>query len=240
MARGEKRARIRKQHRKCGAVVVLVLLLCSLCGSWVKGRAADTFTGHTLCRQRHKSHAEVLQRRAIESGGFLHLDALEPMARTYYAGSPPFFQEMKDFLVDWPLTSTWAHAVGGTVLFAYAAYAIFLGVQVRLGNGGQVFPMSWDEPAAQRHPAMMSYVLVFLIFEIPDGLTLLAAKPDSPLLHSTHASTAVLAVVLMGLVALVGQFKTKLARSAHAYLGAGTVLVLTAHAFYGVQLGLSL
>merc|ERR1712137_912752 len=77
-----------------------------------------------------------------------------------------------------------------------------------MGNGGQVFPMSWDETAAERHPRMMSYVLVLLIFETPDGLTLLAAKPESPLLHSTHSSTAVLAVVLMGLVAVVGQVST--------------------------------
>lgn len=185
---------------------------------------------------------DLLRRQAIESGGFLPLDALEPTVRSYYASSPPFFQEMKDFLQDAPVTGTWAHAVGGTVLFAYAAYAVFLGWQVRQGNGGQIFPVSWGETAAQRHPTMMTYVLLFLVFEIPDGLTLLAVKPETPLLHSTHSSTAVLAVVMMGVVALFGQLATssKTARDAHAYLGAATVFVLAAHAVFGVRLGLSL
>eukprot|EP00930_Biecheleria_cincta_P051339 TRINITY_DN36516_c0_g1_i1.p1 TRINITY_DN36516_c0_g1~~TRINITY_DN36516_c0_g1_i1.p1 ORF type:complete len:150 (+),score=17.67 TRINITY_DN36516_c0_g1_i1:155-604(+) len=149
---------------------------------------------------------------------------------------------MKDFLQDMPFTTTWAHAIGGTVLFAYAAYAIFLGWQVRQGNGGQVFPASWGETAAQRHPAMMTYVLLFLVFEIPDGLTLLAVKPENPLLHSTHSSTAFIAVLMMSVVALVGQFaaSSKNARDAHAYLGAATVLVLVAHAFFGIRLGFSL
>eukprot|EP00409_Alexandrium_fundyense_P002917 CAMPEP_0185907394 /NCGR_PEP_ID=MMETSP0196C-20130402/7051_1 /TAXON_ID=2932 /ORGANISM="Alexandrium fundyense, Strain CCMP1719" /LENGTH=42 /DNA_ID= /DNA_START= /DNA_END= /DNA_ORIENTATION= len=42
---------------------------------------------------------------------------------------------MKDGLKDNPFTLHWAHAFGGAFLFLYGAYAIFLGWQVRLGNG---------------------------------------------------------------------------------------------------------
>jgi len=147
---------------------------------------------------------------------------------------------MKDSLTAFPETLHWAHAVGGTLLFVYAAYAIFLGWQIRLGQGGQVFPLSYEQPAAQRHPYMMSLVLLFLFLEIPDGLTLMSVN-EQPLLKSTHASTAVVIIALMGVVALIGygmgSFKT--ARDAHTYLGMATVVALGAHAYFGVALGWS-
>ena len=89
-----------------------------------------------------------------------------------------------------------------------------------MGSGEKVFPLSYDQTARERHPAMMGYVLPFLLFEIPDGLTLLAAA-DEPLLQSTHASTAVLGLPLMGAVALLGTLmgSSKSGRDAHAYMG---------------------
>lgn len=225
-------------YRRQGFARIVVVIISCYLGCWIAQNSRAFAAG----MQQQRVRTDLVRRQAIESGGFLPLDAWEPTVRSYYASSPPLFQEMKDFLQDMPVTSTWAHAVGGTVLFAYAAYAVFLGWQVRQGKGDQIFPVSWGETAAQRHPTMMTYVLLFLVFEIPDGLTLLAVKPENPLLHSTHSSTAVLAVMMMGVVALFGQFasSSKTAREAHAYLGATTVFVLVAHAFFGVRLGLSL
>eukprot|EP00419_Tripos_fusus_P010139 CAMPEP_0172667896 /NCGR_PEP_ID=MMETSP1074-20121228/8721_1 /TAXON_ID=2916 /ORGANISM="Ceratium fusus, Strain PA161109" /LENGTH=293 /DNA_ID=CAMNT_0013484471 /DNA_START=47 /DNA_END=929 /DNA_ORIENTATION=+ len=156
-----------------------------------------------------------------DAGGFLHLDILEPAVQSYFASSPPLYPEMKDFLKENPITSHWAHAVGGTLLFAYGAYAIFLGWQIRLGNGGTVFPFSYGETAAKRHPGMMKIFLLFLFFEIPDGVTLLAAN-DERLLQSTHASTAVVSVALMSFIALLGfaGSSSRFARDAHALLAA--------------------
>eukprot|EP00929_Paragymnodinium_shiwhaense_P024117 TRINITY_DN14955_c0_g1_i1.p1 TRINITY_DN14955_c0_g1~~TRINITY_DN14955_c0_g1_i1.p1 ORF type:complete len:249 (+),score=48.52 TRINITY_DN14955_c0_g1_i1:80-826(+) len=211
--------------------------------------AAAAFAGAGAASSSSSRHSAVprgprLRRAALppDAHGFLPLEVFEPALRSYYDSSPPLFQEMKDFLEDKPLTSHWAHAVGGSFLFAYAAYAIYLGYQIREGKGGQVFPMSYEQPARDRHPTMMTYVLLLLAFEIPDGLSLLAADPKAPLLHSNHSSTAVVSLFLMGVVALVGfaMKGSKDARSVHTYLGTATVLVLGAHTVFGIDLGWNL
>lgn len=178
---------------------------------------------------------------AVEAGGFLPLQALEPSVADYFASSPPFYAEMKAFLQDAPFTSHWAHAIGGMVLFSYAAYGIFLGYQIRAGNRSVVYPGSYDQTAAERHPWMMGITLLFLLFEIPDGLTLLAAN-DVPLLRSTHASTAFVCIALMAAVGILGYLMggSKKARDAHAYAGGVAVVALVAHAYFGVALGWSL
>lgn len=186
------------------------------------------------------STRSIRVRLAAESGGFLPLEVFGPAVNGYFASSPPLFQEMKDSLVELPFTFHWAHAVGGTLLFLYAAYGIFLGWQIRWGNGSTVYPLAYDQTAAERHPAMMTYVLFFLVLEIPDGLTLLAAN-EQPLLKSTHASTAVVGLVLMAIVAAIGGTMkgSQAGRTAHAYLGTATVLALIIHAYFGLALGWS-
>lgn len=194
---------------------------------WPSRRAASRG-----CTRRTVVHAE--------SGGFLPLEVFQPAVNSYFASSPPLFQEMKASFLDNPFAAHWIHAAGGTLLFLYAAYGIFLGYQVRMGNGSTVYPASYDQTAAERHPWMMGVVLLFLLFEIPDGLTILAAN-DQPLLQSTHASTAVIAFIVMAIVGSVGltmgAYKT--ARDAHTYLGLSSVIVLIAHAYFGLYLGWS-
>jgi len=201
------------------------------------------FAGSTLLKpSAARTVAQVVPSHALvdSGGGFLPLDAFEPVVSSYFANSPPLFQEMKDGLKDYPFTGHWAHAVGGSLLLLYGAYGVYLGWQIRLGNGGKVFPFSYDQTAAERHPIAMFYVLLFLAFEIPDGLTLLAAN-EQPLLQSTHASTAVVCLVLMAIVAVIGHASrgSKDARTAHAYLGSATVVALIAHAYFGLYLGWS-
>jgi len=101
--------------------------------------------------------------------------------------------------------------------------------------------LSYDQPARDRHPTVMWIVFALLFFEVGDGLVALSAC-EKPALHSAHSSTAVLGLLLMatmaGLSSVMGSSSS--ARTAHAYLGVITVLVLSAHAYFGVTLGLSL
>mmetsp|Transcript_10425 Transcript_10425/g.30607 ORF Transcript_10425/g.30607 Transcript_10425/m.30607 type:complete len:148 (+) Transcript_10425:116-559(+) len=147
---------------------------------------------------------------------------------------------MKDFIQDAPFTGHWAHAIGGTVLLLYATFGVFLGWQIRLGNGAKTYPGA-EETARERHPYIMSVVLLFLVFEIPDGLTLAAAN-EIPLLKSTHASTAVIVLLAMALVGALGLLGrgSKLGRDAHTYIGTFAAGVLLVHAYFGLALGWSL
>uniref|UniRef100_A0A7S4PT60 Cytochrome b561 domain-containing protein n=1 Tax=Alexandrium monilatum TaxID=311494 RepID=A0A7S4PT60_9DINO len=204
-----------------------------------------TFTGtsaprHPRTRPRAARGPAGIMAATPEAGGFLPLDVFEPAVSSYFAGSPPLFQEMKDGFKEAPFTGHWAHAIGGTLLFLYGAYAVYLGWQVRLGNGSKVYPLSYDQPAVERHPTMMGYILLFLVFEIPDGLTILAAN-EQPLLRSTHASTAVTCLLFMAVVGAVGTTMgaNKTGRDVHTYLGSAGVLLLLAHAYFGLVLGWS-
>ena len=135
----------------------------------------------------------------------------------------------------------WGHgAAMSTVLFLMGGYGGFLGWQTRLGNGAEVYPLSLGEAARELHPKIMGLALFFFLLGGQGGLVLLATA-GQPILTSAHSSTAVIGIAL--LLAQAGMGVTmggsELGRTVHAYLGTATLLALVAHAYNGLNLGLS-
>lgn len=127
-----------------------------------------------------------------------------------------------------------------TVLFTMGGYGAFLGWQTRLGNGGTVYPLSLGEAARELHPKLMGLALFFFLLGGQGGLVLLATAGE-PILQSAHSSTAVIGIALLLSQAVLGvkMGASDAGRTAHAYLGTGTLLALVGHAYYGLQLGTS-
>merc|ERR1712113_377772 len=131
-------------------------------------------------------------------------------------------------------------AAMATVLFSMGGYGAFLGWQTRFGNGAIIYPLSLGESARELHPKLMGAALFFFLLGGQGGLVLLATSGE-PILQSAHSSTAIIGITALlvqaGLGAAMGG--SELGRTAHAFLGTATLFALCAHAFYGLQLGLS-
>jgi len=175
------------------------------------------------------------------NGAFLALDAIEPALTSYVNIWVPLFVGAKEAGLAPDFLLHWGH--GGamsTVLFTMCGYGAFLGWQTRFGNGDKEYPLTLGETARELHPKLMGAALFFFLLGGQGGLVLLATAGE-PILASAHSSTAVIGVGLLlaqaGLGATMGG--SELGRSIHAYLGSATLLALVAHAWNGLQLGLS-
>jgi hypothetical protein len=175
------------------------------------------------------------------NAAFLALDAVEPAVSSYVAIWTPLFETAKasGLAPDWLLH--WGHAGAmATVLFAMGGYGAFLGWSTRLGNGETVYPLSLGEAARELHPKLMGAMLFFFLLGGQGGLVLLATAGE-PILQSAHSSTAVIGLSLLLAQAALGVTMggSETGRTAHAFLGTGTLATFAAHAFFGLNLGLS-
>ena len=183
----------------------------------------------------------------MSAAAFLALDAIEPAVSSYVAIWTPLFEGAKASGLAPEALLHWGHAAAmSTVLFAMGGYGAFLGWATRFGNGAEVYPLSQLVPEAigntarELHPKLMGAALFFFLLGGQGGLVLLATAGE-PLLKSAHSSTAVIGIGLLiaqaGLGATMGGSET--GRTAHAFLGSGTLAALTVHAYFGLNLGLS-
>mmetsp|Transcript_56857 Transcript_56857/g.144144 ORF Transcript_56857/g.144144 Transcript_56857/m.144144 type:complete len:224 (-) Transcript_56857:104-775(-) len=207
-------------------------LLLALCAAALLGQA---FTGFGF---RAPSRTQAVSRRA---GGPLEglRGPLEAVAKTSLEVNPALKEFPKPVLV-------WLHPVAQAVVFIAFAYGVYLGWQVRTGKGEEpafVLPGlgSGPLPASEAHPLYMRFALGVFLFNAIGGIINLAAL-GQPILESDHALTAVAGLVLLVLQAVLPALFSiaPAARTAHAYLGSATALLLVAHAALGTNLGLSL
>lgn len=115
-----------------------------------------------------------------------------------------------------------------------------MGWQIRLGNGEEVNALTLGDTIREQHPKIISGALLFFLLGGQGGLVLLDTQNQS-ILESPHAMTALLAMGLMIVQAILPKFfaAAPVARDVHAYLGSATMVALFAHMATGIKLGLS-
>lgn len=127
-----------------------------------------------------------------------------------------------------------------TVLLTMGVIGAYMGWQIRLGNGNDVTSLTLGETIREAHPKIIGGALFFFLLGGQGGLVLLDYQGQS-ILESPHAMSAVLAIGLMIVQAILPKFfeSTPAARDVHAYLGSATMVALFAHMATGINLGLS-
>lgn len=137
----------------------------------------------------------------------------------------------------------WGHpAAMATVLLTMGVAGSYLGWQTRLGNGGDVNILTVGETVREAHPKIMGGAFFFFLLGGQGGFVLTAVQ-GKPIMESPHAATAVAGISLLFVQALLPTlFKgdsAPAARTAHAYLGTATMVLLFVHMFAGINLGIN-
>jgi len=229
-----------KQPLRCRCQgLVLILVACALL--W--GGAGKVFTGLSF---RPPSRVKPLGPAGVESvvarkagDAFIALDGVYPAVSAYVGIWTPFFVSAKESGLAPEFLLHWGHAAAmGTVLLGMGGYGTFLGWQTRLGNGNDVYPLNLGFTNRDMHPILMGAALFFFFLGGQGGLVLLATA-GKPILASAHSSTAVIGLGLMAAQAVLGKTmgSNQAGRTVHAFLGTGTMLLLLAHLYFGLNLG---
>lgn len=172
----------------------------------------------------------------------MNFESIREPVESYVGIWTPMFAEAKNMGVPDALIH-WGH--GGamaTVLLVMGGLAAFLGWQIRLGNGEGEYWFTLGKTAREQHPLIMSLATFFFLLGGQGGLVLLATQ-GKDILNSSHAQTAILGLTLLAIQAALPKLfngdNSESARSAHAYLGSSTMVVLLVHMYNGINLGLS-
>jgi len=136
----------------------------------------------------------------------------------------------------------WGHPLMmGIVVFVMGSVVVYTGWRGKLSS-----PYDGEEALKSRtqHRQIAPLMFLFIALGYTGGVLSLVIQKQ-PILESPHFWTGSLVVGLLGINALIalsgfgGQQKGTL-RTAHAYLGSLTALVLIVHAILGIKLGLSI
>lgn len=230
-------------RRRCGALLLALLggAAWTLAPAFTGGLRAGPLVNAAASPKQFAAGQLRPARTARAAGAFLPLDAIEPAITSYVNIWTPYFQIAKESGLAPEFLLRWGHAAAmGTVLFLMGGYGAFLGWSTRLGNGEAIYPLSLGQTARELHPTLMALALFFFFLGGQGGLVLLATA-GQPILQSAHSSTAVLGLGLMAGQAVLGKTmgNSEAARTAHAFLGTGVLLLLVLHAYFGLGLGQS-
>jgi len=165
-----------------------------------------------------------------------------PALESYANFWVPPFQAARDSGLAPDFIIHWGHAGAmASVLLSMGLIGSYMGWQIRGGNGEDVTALTLGETVREAHPKIMGGMAFFFVLGGQGGLVLNAVQ-GNPVLESTHALTATAGLGLLAVQAalpLVFEKGGPAARTAHAYLGTGTIALFFAHMAAGVQLGMS-
>ena len=134
----------------------------------------------------------------------------------------------------------WGHpTMMGIVVFVMGSYVAYAGWRGRTATDAAI-----AEKNRAEHRKIAPLMFLFIALGYTGGILSLVMQ-QQPILESYHFWTGSLVLLLLGtnatiaLVGFGGEQKGKW-RSFHAYLGGAVMLLLVIHAFFGLQLGLSI
>lgn len=132
----------------------------------------------------------------------------------------------------------WGHPLMMTiVVFVMGGFATYAGWQGRLATDSGV-----TVEQKQQHAKVAPLMYLFIMLGATGGVLSLVMQGE-PILESPHFWTGMGAIALLTTNALIAATKfgkgSEAVRTAHAYIGSTAVILLVAHAVFGLQLGLS-
>jgi hypothetical protein len=138
-----------------------------------------------------------------------------------------------------PITR-WGHPVMmGTVILMMGSYVAYSGWKARLTEEVEVSAKYRAE-----HRQLAPWMFLFLAMGYSGGILSLVMQHHA-VLESPHFWTGSVALLLLGLTSSLALFgfageEKSTARTVHAYLGAGIMILLLVHIWAGLSLGFSL
>ncbi len=133
----------------------------------------------------------------------------------------------------------WGHPLMmAIVIFVVGTFAGITGWKIRTANETEVVGKS-----KEGHRKIAPMLLLFITLGYSGGILSLIMQGE-PIFSSVHfwtGSTVIGLLALNGLISLTGFGGNKASlRTTHAYIGSTALLILVAHAMYGLKLGLSI
>ena len=169
-------------------------------------------------------------------------EGVAPAIQSYVNIWTPLFESAKESGLAPDFLIKYGHgAAMSSVLLSMGLIGSWMGWQIRKGNGATVNALTLGETMREAHPKIMAGAFFFFLLGGQGGLVLLDTQGQS-ILESPHAVTALLGITLLAIQAALPlvAFDKSFGRSAHAFLGSGTIVALFAHMATGINLGLSL
>lgn len=213
-------------------VLVVTILLISSVSAFVTPQTSLNLSGSL----RHTTSPFVV-RQQLQASPLPFADALEGYANFWV----PYFQTARDAGIAPDFLIHWGHAGAmAAVLCSMGLIGSWMGWQIRSGNGNDVNALTLGETVREAHPKIMAGMAFFFLLGGQGGLVLNAVQ-GNPVLESTHALTATAGLAALAVQALLPLLfdKGSTYRTAHAYLGTGTIALFFAHMVTGLQLGFS-
>jgi len=170
-------------------------------------------------------------------------EAVAPAIQSYVDIWTPLFQSARESGLVPDVLLKYGHgAAMSSVLLSMGLIGSWMGWQIRNGNGATVNALTLGETMREAHPKIMAGAFFFFLLGGQGGLVLLDVQEGKSILESPHAVTALVGMTLLAIQAALPfvAFDKSFGRSAHAYLGTGTIVALFAHMATGINLGLSL
>ena len=152
----------------------------------------------------------------------------------------PYLEPIADWFGSLPIPAVvthWGHPLMmGIVVVVIGGFAVDKGWKIRMNEDADV-----KQESAYWHKKAALWMTTFISLGWTGGVLSLVMQ-GQPIFESPHFWTGTIAIGLLmanGAISILKFLGKDSMRTVHAYLGTGAIALLVAHAFLGVNLGLS-